>query len=64
MKPTIDQSLLDQLPIGGPIQDFNFAKSWIENQGMFYASFTMKNDTRECATVMKLAIYNEPKILN
>lgn len=54
MKSTIDQSLLDQLPIGGPIMDFNFAKDWVENTAMFHASFTMEDDTKEISGYMRI----------
>lgn len=64
MKPTIDQSLLDQLPIGGPIFDFNFEKNWADNTAMFHLSFTMEDDTLECALVNKISIRYEPKLLN
>lgn len=54
MKPAIDQTLLDQLSIGGPIFDFTFSDSIADNTGIFHNCFTMEDDTRGCAMSVKI----------
>lgn len=53
-QPIIDQSLLDQLPIGGPIFDFTFSDKIEENTGIFHNCYTMEDDARGCAMSVKI----------
>lgn len=64
MKPTIDQSLLDQLPIGGPIFDFTFSDSIADNTGIFHVCYTMEDDREEVAATVKHSISFDKRILN
>lgn len=63
-QPIINQSLLDQLSIGGPIFDFTFSDSIADNTGIFHNCFTMEDDREEVAAIVKHSINLEPKILN
>lgn len=62
-KPEIPQSLLNQLPIKR-FEDARFNGNSTQNMIYFYWYFTMEDDRLEVATVYKLNLKLEPKILN
>ena len=64
MKPQIDQSLLDSLPIGGPIFDFTFSNKIEDNTGIFHVYYTMEDDREEVAAIVKHSISFDNRILN
>lgn len=64
MKTQIDQSLLDQLPIGGPIFDFTFSNKIEDNTGIFHVCYTMGDDREEVAAIVKHNISFDNRILN
>lgn len=64
MKPIIDQSLLDQLPIDMGALDCTFSDKIEDNTGIFHVCFTMGDDREEVAAIVKHNISFDNRILN